>query len=86
MKVVDSPPPGCEAFAGADIFTHGHLRSGCDCKILQSYRIQNPEFRIQELQAKGLCPGAGRLIEFIFYDTTLESTYLRKALGFHSGF
>jgi len=55
------------------------LRSGCDCKILQLHRIQNSESRIQELQAKGLCPGSGRAIEFIFYDTTLESTYLRKA-------
>ena len=25
MKVVDSPPPGFEALAGADIFNHGHL-------------------------------------------------------------
>jgi len=34
MKVVDSPPPGCEAFAGADIFTHGHLPAAaayCRC-------------------------------------------------------
>jgi hypothetical protein len=52
--------------------TDSPSRRGCDCKILQSYRIQNPES-----QAKGLCPGAGRLIEFIFYDTTLESTFLR---------
>lgn len=34
MKVVDLLPPGCEALAGADIFTHGHLPAAaayCRC-------------------------------------------------------
>ena len=25
MKIADSPPLGCEALAGTDIFNHGHL-------------------------------------------------------------
>ena len=25
MKVADSPPLGCEALAGTDLFNHGHL-------------------------------------------------------------
>jgi hypothetical protein len=57
------------------LFSSRLTSAGCDCKILQSYRIQNPEFRIQELQAKGLCLGAGRSIKFIFYDTTLERSF-----------
>jgi len=64
------------SFVGTNSYHQGAIAKYCN----------RTESRIQELQAKGLCHGSGRSIEFIFYDTTLENTYLRKALGFHSGF
>ena len=43
MKVVDSPPVGCEALAGTDLFNHGHLPiAAAYCRRLGSVDRHRP--------------------------------------------
>jgi hypothetical protein len=80
MKVVDSPPPGFEALAGADIFNHGHLPvAAAYCRRLGMVEL------VDQMVPTHIALRPGLVVQALVLDTLSGRTPLYRVERFLAG-